>query len=198
MAVPTPRIVRGGVRQEHTLKLCYLISLVLFSVVKLILTITIVIHLTLSAPTANLTIAPKAALERSYMHFFCKVTGFPPPNITWYKNDSAIRRLPWFTRLPVAGGEYLRLGSMRWYRHDGVYHCRASNEVGTATSKKSSLIVYKGSIGVIFCAHKQSSFSGAGLVLFWGVEAQNYVSGYIEFINLCHKTLQIRKNKLKY
>ncbi|XP_067028665.1 receptor-type tyrosine-protein phosphatase delta-like isoform X2 [Acropora muricata] len=95
------------------------------------------------APTANLTIAPKAALERSYMHFFCKVTGFPAPNITWYKNDSAIRRLPWFTRLPVAGGEYLRLGSMRWYRHDGVYHCRASNEVGTATSKKSPLMVYK-------------------------------------------------------
>ncbi|KAK2569595.1 Receptor-type tyrosine-protein phosphatase delta [Acropora cervicornis] len=95
------------------------------------------------APTANLTIAPKAALERSYMHFFCKVTGFPAPNITWYKNDSAIRRLPWFTRLPVAGGEFLRLGSMRWYRHDGVYHCRASNEVGTATSKKTSLIVYK-------------------------------------------------------
>ena len=152
-------------RQEHTLQLCYFISLVLFSVVKLIL-ITIVIHLTLSAPTANLTIAPKAALERSYMHFFCKVTGFPAPNITWYKNDSAIRRLPWFTRLPVAGGEYLRLGSMRWYRHDGVYHCRASNEVGTATSKKTSLIVYKGSIGVIFCAHEQSSFSGADLVLF--------------------------------
>ena len=100
------------------------------------------------------------ALSTSYMHFFCKVTGFPAPNITWYKNDSAIRRLPWFTRLPVAGGEYLRLGSMRWYRHDGVYHCRASNEVGTATSKKSPLMVYKGSIGVMFCAHEQSSFSG--------------------------------------
>ena len=45
---------------------------------------------------------------------------------------------------PLSGGEFLRLGPLRKNRHVGDYYCKASNEVGTATSQTVSLAVYRG------------------------------------------------------
>lgn len=95
-------------------------------------------------PTANLTTAPKAAMERSLIHFICKVTGSPIPNITWYKNDKVLTVWDRIEIFPLSGGEFLRLGPLRKNRHVGDYYCKASNEVGTATSQTVSLAVYRG------------------------------------------------------
>lgn len=92
----------------------------------------------------TLTTAPKASLERSYVHFICEVTGTPKPTVKWYKNGVALRSLDRAHTFPLPGGELLRLGPVRRARHRGDYQCKASNSEGSATSQASSLMIYRG------------------------------------------------------
>lgn len=97
------------------------------------------------APTVSLITAPKAAVERSYVHFICKVTGSPKPTVTWYKDTVALTSSHRAYTFTLPDGELLRLGPVRQSRHSGNYQCRASNPQGSATSQKVSLMIFRAS-----------------------------------------------------
>lgn len=95
------------------------------------------------APTATLT-APNGALDRSYIHLICQVTGDPQPSITWYKNGVVLTVRARAQKFPLPSGELLRLGRILKSRHEGDYTCKASNADGTATSQTTTIYIYRG------------------------------------------------------
>lgn len=95
------------------------------------------------APTATLT-APSGAIDRSYIHLICRVTGTPKPTITWYRNGAILTTRARAQKITLHDGELLRLGRILKSRHEGDYECKASNAAGSATSQTMSLTIYKG------------------------------------------------------
>lgn len=95
------------------------------------------------APTATLT-APNGALDRSFTHLICQVTGNPEPSITWYKNGVVLTVRARAQKFPIPSGELLRLGPTLKSRHEGDYTCKASNADGAATSQTTSIKIYRG------------------------------------------------------
>ena len=100
-----------------------------------------------TAPTATLTSATNAGVERNTAQFVCKVTGTPTPNITWYKDSKRLgdRRHYFYVKYPISNGkgELLRFLTLRSSRHQGNYSCRATNAIGSSTSKQAFLQVYR-------------------------------------------------------
>ena len=100
-----------------------------------------------TAPTATLTSVTNAGVERNIAQFVCKVTGTPTPNITWYKDSKRLgdSRRYYYVKFPIANGngELLRFLYLRPTKHQGNYSCRATNTIGSSTSKQVFLQVYR-------------------------------------------------------
>ncbi|CAG7830386.1 unnamed protein product, partial [Allacma fusca] len=58
----------------------------------------------------------------------CSVTGFPMPQILWFRNNISIPRT-------VEANETILIFPEVLYSHSGIYTCRATNFVGTVTSE---------------------------------------------------------------
>lgn len=71
----------------------------------------------------------------------CSAEGEPPPVITWFKDGVAL--IPTVRRviLPAGGLFFLRTSHARRDSDSGVYWCEATNQYGTARSRKANFQV---------------------------------------------------------
>lgn len=71
----------------------------------------------------------------------CSAEGEPPPVITWFKDGVAL--IPTVRRavLPAGGLFFLRASHARRDSDSGVYWCEATNQYGTARSRKANFQV---------------------------------------------------------
>jgi receptor-type tyrosine-protein phosphatase F len=77
--------------------------------------------------------------------FYCRVTGDPPPQVHWRRNNkkttSAHSRINIQT---FPGVSMLRIEPVRHLRDDGSYECMAENGVGDAVTASANLTVFAG------------------------------------------------------
>lgn len=62
----------------------------------------------------------------------CEALGFPVPQITWYRNDSAV----------VANRSLVQIDQASKSEHEGLYRCEAENPAGIVTA--SAWVTVKG------------------------------------------------------
>lgn len=76
----------------------------------------------------------------------CKVSGYPSPIVTWFKNQQEIS---YDSRVILARNNSLIIANVT-ERDEGLYSCRASNIDGKAVVKDSTVIVIGKPITLIY------------------------------------------------
>ena len=101
----------------------------------------------LSAPTVSLTPKNLAGVERSVVHYVCRIVGSGKPAITWFKNGAPnVGRGTWVLTLQDGSSLLrIRLATLRDVtKLSESYSCQADNGVDAPVSDSATLTVYSG------------------------------------------------------
>ena len=101
----------------------------------------------LSAPTVSLTPKNLAGVERSVVHYVCRIVGSGKPAITWFKNGAPnVGRGTWVLTLQDGSSLLrIRLATLRGVtKLSESYSCQADNGVDAPVSDSATLTVYSG------------------------------------------------------
>jgi len=82
--------------------------------------------------------------EDEVVNFFCRISGSPSAEISWYHAGKRIspKNQRAYLIVPVASGSVLRIELAKPRRDDGTFECRAENGIGGSASATATLEVY--------------------------------------------------------
>lgn len=93
-----------------------------------------------------ITFAPKSmkVAESMIVSFFCKASGFPPPDFQWEKNGKTINTMnkPRYNIFTMSHGTVLRIHPVKAKKDNTYFTCVAKNEHGEARAN-ATLTIYE-------------------------------------------------------
>jgi len=84
------------------------------------------------APCFFVPLEDGEAKEGGTYEFRCQVTGFPLPNVTWYKGETCVDHAPDYSIVYNNGNAVLKLEKVYLEDH-GLFSVRATNSAGSST-----------------------------------------------------------------
>lgn len=92
------------------------------------------------------TLRETEVIEGSKVEFQCQVTGYPEPEVKWYKDSVPIENNPDYETSTSPHGICVMKIEETFTEDSAIYSCRASNEAGT--TETSARLTVKGMLSI--------------------------------------------------